>query len=480
MVMNKVRTRFAPSPTGYMHLGNLRTALYAYLFAKKHNGDFILRIEDTDMGRYVPDAVKVIYETLAAVGIKADEGPNEGGPCAPYVQSERLGLYREHAEKLVNSGHAYYCFCDKERLEKLRDENGVARYDKRCLSLSKTEVEQKLKSGAPYVIRQNMPTEGVCEFTDLVFGTIAVDNRELEDQILIKSDGYPTYNFANVVDDHLMAITHVIRGTEFLSSTPKYNLLYKAFGWELPKYIHLSPIMRDENRKLSKRHGDAYFGDFIAKGYLSEAIINYIALLGWSPKGEREKFTLEELTEHFSVEGLQKSGGIFDENKMKWLNGEYVRELAFDKFMEHATPFFEKSKIKGLYDYRKFAVLLQSRIDIFSEIPEKVEFIVDFKEIPKEAYNNKKFKVNPEIAKAIIEKSLSLLEDATPWNEKKLHEAIAAIAAAGEWKTGAVYSVLRLALTAHAVTPGGFVEIADILGREESLRRLGEALKGLK
>ncbi|MGB3997648.1 MAG: glutamate--tRNA ligase, partial [Bacilli bacterium] len=470
----------APSPTGYMHLGNLRTALYAYLFAKKHNGDFILRIEDTDMGRYVPDAVKVIYETLAAVGIKADEGPNEGGPCAPYVQSERLGLYREHAEKLVNSGHAYYCFCDKERLEKLRDENGVARYDKRCLSLSKTEVEQKLKSGAPYVIRQNMPTEGVCEFTDLVFGTIAVDNRELEDQILIKSDGYPTYNFANVVDDHLMAITHVIRGTEFLSSTPKYNLLYKAFGWELPKYIHLSPIMRDENRKLSKRHGDAYFGDFIAKGYLSEAIINYIALLGWSPKGEREKFTLEELTEHFSVEGLQKSGGIFDENKMKWLNGEYVRELAFDKFMEHATPFFEKSKIKGLYDYRKFAVLLQSRIDIFSEIPEKVEFIVDFKEIPKEAYNNKKFKVNPEIAKAIIEKSLSLLEDATPWNEKKLHEAIAAIAAAGEWKTGAVYSVLRLALTAHAVTPGGFVEIADILGREESLRRLGEALKGLK
>ena len=478
--MNKVRTRFAPSPTGYMHLGNLRTALYAYLFAKKHNGDFILRIEDTDMGRYVPDAVKVIYETLAAVGIKADEGPNEGGPCAPYVQSERLGLYREHAEKLVNSGHAYYCFCDKERLEKLRDENGVARYDKRCLSLSKTEVEQKLKSGAPYVIRQNMPTEGVCEFTDLVFGTIAVDNRELEDQILLKSDGYPTYNFANVVDDHLMAITHVIRGTEFLSSTPKYNLLYKAFGWELPKYIHLSPIMRDENRKLSKRHGDAYFGDFIAKGYLSEAIINYIALLGWSPKGEREKFTLEELTEHFSVEGLQKSGGIFDENKMKWLNGEYVRELAFDKFMEHATPFFEKSKIKGLYDYRKFAVLLQSRIDIFSEIPEKVDFIVDFKEIPKEAYNNKKFKVNPEIAKAIIEKSLSLLEDATPWNEKKLHEAIAAIAAAGEWKTGAVYSVLRLALTAHAVTPGGFVEIADILGREESLRRLGEALKGLK
>ena len=478
--MNKVRTRFAPSPTGYMHLGNLRTALYAYLFAKKHNGDFILRIEDTDMGRYVPDAVKVIYETLAAVGIKADEGPNEGGPCAPYVQSERLGLYREHAEKLVNAGHAYYCFCDKERREKLRDENGVARYDKRCLSLSITDVEQKLKSGAPYVIRQNMPTEGGCEFTDLVFGTIAVDNRELEDQILIKSDGYPTYNFANVVDDHLMAITHVIRGTEFLSSTPKYNLLYKAFGWEIPKYIHLSPIMRDENRKLSKRHGDAYFGDFIAKGYLSEAIINYIALLGWSPKGEREKFTLEELTEHFSVEGLQKSGGIFDENKMKWLNGEYVRELAFDKFMEHATPFFEKSKIKGLYDYRKFAVLLQSRIVIFSEIPEKVEFIVDFKEIPKEAYNNKKFKVNPEIAKAIIEKSLSLLEDATPWNEKKLHEAIAAIAAAGEWKTGAVYSVLRLALTAHAVTPGGFVEIADILGREESLRRLGEALKGLK
>jgi glutamyl-tRNA synthetase len=463
-----------------MHLGNLRTALYAYLFAKKHGGDFILRLEDTDMRRYVPGAVEVIYETLAAVGIKADEGPNEGGPYGPYVQSQRLNIYREYAEKLIASGHAYYCFCDKERLESLRDEKGLARYDKHCLHLSPAEIEEKLKSGVPYVIRQNMPTEGVTEFTDLVFGKIAVENRELEDQILIKSDGYPTYNYANVIDDHLMAITHVMRGDEYISSTPKYCLLYQAFGWEIPQYIHLTPIMRDETHKLSKRDGDAYFADFVAKGYLNEAIINYIALLGWSPKGEREKFSITELIEHFSIEGLQKSGSIFDENKMKWLNGEYIRELPFDVFMEYAWPYFEKSKIKGLYDYRKFGALLQSRIDIFSEIPEKVEFIVDFKEIPKEAYVNKKFKINPEGAAVILKKSLPFLEKVDPWTEERLHETIAAIAAAGEWKTGAVYSVLRLALTAHAVTPGGSAELGAILGREESLRRLRQALAWLK
>ncbi|MDD4388301.1 MAG: glutamate--tRNA ligase [Bacilli bacterium] len=477
--MKKVRTRFAPSPTGYMHVGNLRSALYAYLFAKQNNGDFILRIEDTDLERYVPGAVEVVYDTLAASGIKVDEGPNEGGPYGPYVQSERREIYLKYAQQLIASGDAYYCFCHKKRLDSLRDEKGVARYDKHCLYLSPIEIQARLNSGEPYVIRQNMPPTGVSDFTDLVFGKITVENRELEDHVLIKSDGYPTYNFANVIDDHLMAISHVIRGTEYLSSTPKYNLLYKAFGWEIPQYIHLTPIMKDETRKLSKRHGDANFDDFINKGYLSEAVINYIALLGWSPKGTREKFTINELIEHFSVDGLQKSGSIFDENKMKWLNGTYIRELPFERFMEYAIPYFEKSKIKGLYDYRKFGSLLQSRIDIFSEIPEKVEFILDFKAIEPEAYINKKFKVDINLAALIIEKSIPYWDKIRPWNEDELHKAIAEIGEKEGFKTGAVYSVLRLALTNHAVTAGGSPEIADILGQEESLRRLRQSLSWL-
>lgn len=478
--MKKVRTRFAPSPTGFMHVGNLRTALYAYLFAKKYRGDFILRIEDTDIARFVPGAVEVIYKTLAATGITVDEGPNEGGPHAPYVQSKRLGLYMEYARKLVEAGRAYYCFCDKERLQGLRDEKGVARYDRHCLGLTREETQEKLRGNVPFVIRQKMPITGVAEFTDLIYGKITVDSSELEDHILIKSDGYPTYNFANVIDDHLMDISHVIRGTEFLSSAAKYSLLYQAFGWEVPEYIHLAPIMKDEKRKLSKRYGDANYDDFINKGYLGAAIVNYIALLGWSPKGTTEKFTIEELIENFSVEGLQKTGAIFDENKMKWLNGEYIKELEFPRFMEYAVPYFKKSAIKGLYDYNKFGALLQTRINTFGEIPEKVAFITNFQHIETEAYVNKKFKVDAGLSFCIIEKSVLFLERIASWDEKSLHAAVVKIAEVNGWKSGAVYSVLRLALTAHAVTPGGFPEIADILGREEALGRLRRSMDNLR
>ena len=478
--MEKVRTRFAPSPTGFMHVGNLRSALYAFLYARQNNGDFILRIEDTDLERYVEGAVDVIYSTLKQAGITFDEGPNEGGAYGPYVQSERKDLYLKYAKELIVKGGAYYCFCDKDRLDSLVDATGIKRYDKHCLSLSKEEIQTRLDRGDKYVIRQNMPTTGVSEYDDMVFGHIAIPNEELEDQVLIKSDGMPTYNFANVVDDHLMAITHVIRGNEYLSSTPKYNLLYQSFGWELPHYMHLTPIMKDETRKLSKRHGDANFDDFINKGYLPEAIVNYIALLGWSPKGTQEKFTMAELIEHFDVKGLSKSSSIFDENKMRWLNGEYIKELSFDRFMTYATPYFEKSKIKGIYDYQKFGKLLQSRIEIFSEIPEKVDFIVDFKQIDDELYFNKKLKIDASIARIVLEKSLPYFENLQIWNEENLHEVILKTASDLEMKSGVIYTVLRIALTAVVVTPGGSVEMADILGKVESVRRIRQSLLWLK
>ncbi len=475
----KVRTRFAPSPTGFMHVGNLRSALYAYLFAKKNQGTFILRIEDTDLERFVPGAVDVIYNTLKAAGITIDEGPNESGDFGPYVQSERKDIYLKYAHQLIDKGVAYYCFCDKQRLDTIKNENNIARYDKHCLHLSKKEVEERLARGDSYVIRQNMPTEGVSEFEDLVFGKIVINNNELEDHILIKSDGMPTYNFANVIDDHLMEINYVIRGNEYLSSTPKYNLLYKAFGWEIPKYMHLTPIMKDETRKLSKRYGDANFDDFINKGYLSEAIINYIALLGWSPKGNQEKFSMAELIEHFSVSGLSRSPSIFDENKMRWLNGEYIKALSFSKFMEYAYPYFEKSKIKGKYDYQKFGALLQSRIEILSEIPDKVAFITEFHQIPKELYDNKKFKINAIVARTVLDNAIPRFEGLKDWTEDNLHQLIKDAAENLELKPAVVYTVLRIALTAHLVTPGGSVEMADILGREETLQRLYSALEWL-
>lgn len=477
--MEKVRTRFAPSPTGFMHVGNLRSALYAYLFAKQNDGTFILRIEDTDLERYVEGAVDVIYSTLKESGITFDEGPNEGGNYGPYVQSERKDIYMKYAEKLIANKSAYYCFCDKKRLDSLADKTGIKKYDKHCLQLSDEEVAKKLANKEPFVIRQNMPTTGISEFEDLVFGTVSIENKELEDHVLIKSDGFPTYNFANVIDDHLMDITHVMRGNEYLSSTPKYNLLYDAFGWDRPKYIHLTPIMKDETRKLSKRYGDANFDDFIKKGYLPEAIINYIALLGWSPKGTEEKFTMAELIERFNITGLSRSSSIFDEAKMKWLNGEYIKELDFDVFMKKATPFFEASKIKGLYDYSKFGKLLQSRIEIFSEIAQKVDFITEFNEINPELYLNKKFKIDEVVAKNVINHSIETLEALTEWTEEKLHEAIVQTANKLEAKSAQVYTVLRVALTGVNVTPGGSVEMADILGKEESLRRLKLAITWL-
>lgn len=341
---DKVRTRFAPSPTGYLHIGGLRTALYGFLYAKQRGGDFILRIEDTDLQRYVEGSVEIIYDTLKDSGIVYDEGPDVGGGYGPYVQSERKDIYTEYAKKLVELGGAYYCFCDKERIESLRDGNGNCRYDKHCLRLSKEEIEQKLKSGAPYVIRQNIPEEGTGSYHDLVYGDISVDFKDMEDGILIKSDGMPTYNFANVVDDHLMGITHVIRGSEYLSSTPKYNLMYDAFGWERPVYIHLPPIMKDERHKLSKRNGDASYADFVEKGFVKEAIVNYIALLGWSPKENIEKMSLKELTEHFSLDGISKSPSIFDETKMRWLSGEYIKEMGDEEFVERGLPFLKRAR----------------------------------------------------------------------------------------------------------------------------------------
>ena len=478
--LNRVRTRFAPSPTGFMHIGNLRTALYCYLFARQNNGDFILRIEDTDLERFVPGAIDVVYNTLRESGMDIDEGPNEGGNYGPYIQTERKDIYLKYAKELIEKGAAYYCFCDKERLDTLVNAEGIKRYDKHCLHLSKEEIDARLARGDKYVIRQNMPTTGVSEFDDLVFGHVEIPNSELEDQILIKSDGLPTYNFANVIDDHLMKISHVMRGNEYLSSTPKYNLLYDAFGWERPKYVHLTPIMKDAQRKLSKRYGDANFDDFIKKGYLPEAIINYIALLGWSPKGEQEKFTMAELIEKFSISGLSRSSSIFDEEKMRWLNGEYIKELPFDKFMDLAKPFFDESCIKGRYDYNKFGVLLQSRIEILSEIKEKVAFIDDFKEITKDQYFNKKFKIDEEgvIAKKVLEHVIPMVE-ASDFTCDALHALTVKCAEDLELKSGVVYTVMRIALTSYNVTPGGSVEMADILGQDESIRRLKQALAWL-
>ena len=462
----KVRTRFAPSPTGFMHIGNLRTALYSYLFAKHNGGDFILRIEDTDEKRFVEGAVELIYRTLKASGITPDEGPGIGGDCGPYIQSERKDIYNEYAKKLIELGGAYYCFCSKERLESLTDGAGNHKYDKHCLKLTKEEVAEKLAAGEPYVIRQNIPLSG------MVYGKIAVDCADLEDNILIKSDGMPTYNFANVIDDHLMGITHVTRGSEYLSSTPKYNLIYKAFGWEPPKYIHLPAIMKDASHKLSKRYGDANFEDFIAKGYLPEAIVNYIALLGWSPKDDSEKMTMEELIERFSVDGISKSGSIFDEPKMKWLNGLYVHELSLEKFHEYALPWYEKSAVAGKYDYKKWDELLISRVDIFSEIPEKVAFIADFKEYDVGMYYHKKLKADPQNALVAVRAAEEALEGMDDFTHDSLNEAFAAAAEKAGIKKGLLLWSVRIAVTGAAVTPGGATEMADILGKEESLRRL--------
>ena len=470
--MAKVRTRFAPSPTGYLHIGGLRTALYGYLFAKQRGGDFILRIEDTDTNRYVDGSVQIIYDTLRDSGIMYDEGPDVGGDFGPYIQSERKNIYTEYAKLLVEKGGAYYCFCTPERIAGLKDEEGNVRYDKHCLKLSKKEIEEKIARGEPYVIRQNVPLEGTGTYHDLVYGDISVDYKDIEDVILIKIDGMPTYNFANVIDDHLMGITHVIRGTEYLSSTPKYNLMYDAFGWERPVYIHLPPIMKDAQHKLSKRNGDAGYEDFVNKGYVKEAIVNYIALLGWSPKTNAEKMSLSELIENFSLEGINKSPAIFDEAKMKWLSGEYIKEMTDEEFKKLALPFLKKSAAFGKFDQDKLLKLVKPRVQIMSEIPEKLDFITDFKEYDLELFANEKQKTSIELAKEILPKIKERLSSLAEFTNSVLFETLVALSAELGIKKQALLWIARIAITGKSATAGGATEIAEVLGKEETLRRL--------
>ena len=483
MTLLKFRTRFAPSPTGYMHVGNLRTALYAYLLTKSQGGDFILRIEDTDQGRYVDGAVDIIYNTLKETGLLWDEGPDVGGNYGPYVQTDRRPLYKEYAEKLVEMGKAYYCFCDEDRLNEVRAlceaKKIPPKYDRHCLSLSKEEIQAKIDAGVPYVIRQLMPDEGTTSFDDAVFGTITVENSTLDDMVLLKSDGLPTYNFANVVDDHLMGITHVIRGNEYLSSTPKYNLLYEAFGWEIPTYIHCSPVMRDHTHKLSKRDGDASYEDFIKKGYLKEAVINYIALLGWSPQGEQEKFTLDELVKAFNVSGISKSPAIFDEAKLAWLNGEYIRELSLDAFHEKALPFYEGIITNPAIDTKKISELLQKRCEKLSDIPEQVDFFDNLPEYDIELYTHKKMKTNAENSKVALEAIKAKLETVEDFSFESLHDNLMALVEEMGVKNGQVLYPLRVAVSGKSFTPGGGVELASILGKEETIKRIEKGIEKL-
>ena len=467
-----VRTRFAPSPTGFMHVGNLRTGLYAYLFARKHKGTFILRIEDTDQERQVEGAVDAIYRTLNIAGMSYDEGPDKDAGFGPYVQSERRALYKEYAEKLVELGGAYYCFCDKERLQSIVDENGLHTYDKHCRNIPLEEAKARVAAGEPYVIRQKVPEGVVSSYTDLVFGEIAVASADIEDGVLLKSDGLPTYNFANVVDDHLMGITHVMRGVEYLSSTPKYNLMYDAFGWERPTYIHLTTIMKDAQRKLSKRYGDANFEDFVAKGYLPEAIINYVALVGWCPKSNQEKMTLEEMIEQFDVDGLSKSPAIFDDVKLRWLNGEYLKAMTPDEFFKVALPYIQKSKAGGKFNDYEISRLMQTRVDILSEIPDKIDFLVDFDEYDVNMYVHQKMKVDFNVAKQALKLAFDGLSNLDDWSEEAIKECMKASAEAGGLKGGQVMFSVRVALTGQPSTPGGAVEMAVVLGKEESMRRL--------
>ena len=478
----EVRTRFAPSPTGYMHLGNLRSALYTYLFAKANGGKFILRIEDTDQSRYVPGAVDVIYRTLKSIGMQWDEGPDIGGDYGPYVQSERKNMYLPYAEQLVKAGKAYYCFCTEEELAARREEaqsrGETFKYDKHCLHLSPEEVQRRIAAGEPYVIRQNVPEHGEASFDDVLYGHIAVDCADLDDMILIKADGMPTYNFANVIDDHTMGITHVMRGNEYLSSTPKYNLLYEAFGWEKPVYIHMTPIMRDATHKLSKRDGDAYFEDYLNKGYLKEAIVNYVALLGWNPGDEREFFTMDELIKAFSVDGMSKSPAIFDVNKLTWMNAEYVRRLTPEQFTAYALPYYEKAGVSAEHA-DLLARILQQRTEVFTQIPEMLDFIPQLPDYDVELFTNKKSKTNPEIAKHVLEIAIDALEALPAWEEQPIHDALLGLAEKEGMKNGTMLWPVRIALAGKQVTPGGAIEIAILLGREESMRRLHVGLDKL-
>ncbi len=481
----KVRTRFAPSPTGYMHIGNLRTAIFTYLIAKKNGGDFILRIEDTDRERYVDGAVSKIYDTLNACGLKWDEGPDIGGDYGPYIQSERTEIYKEYAEKLVSMGKAYYCFCTKERLDEMHKTQQEAKisnqmYDRHCRCLSEEEIKKNLAEGKPYVIRQKIPLEGTTTFHDVLYGDITVENSTLDDQILLKADKMPTYNFANVIDDHLMKITHVVRGNEYLSSTPKYNLLYEAFGWEIPQYIHVEHIMRDSAHKLSKRDGDAYFGDFVEKGYLIPAIMNYIALLGWAPKGENEIFSLEELVNEFDISGLSKSPAVFDPEKMKAINAEYIRRLSHEDFKKYAMPYIRQTVKRADADFDVLLDALQPRTELLTDIPEKVDFIDAVPEYSSELYFNKKMKTNAETGLEALKMILPVLEGISEWNEENIHKALFEEIEKRGVKNGFMLWPLRTALSGKAMTPGGGIELCAVLGKEESIKRVKDAAAKLE
>lgn len=483
MEFKRVRTRFAPSPTGYVHVGNLRTALYTYLTAKHEDGTFILRIEDTDQGRYVEGAVDVIYNTLRETGLVWDEGPDVGGPVGPYVQSQRMGMFKEYAEQLVKLGKAYYCFCTEERLQALHESQkaageAVGHYDGHCRELPPEEVQRLLAAGTPYVIRQKMPRTGKTAFDDLVYGHIEVENAELEDQILLKSDGMPTYNFANVVDDHLMHITHVIRGSEYLSSAPKYNLLYEAFGWQVPTYIHCPPVMKDAHTKLSKRNGDASYQDLVAKGYLSEAILNYLLLLGWSPKGEEEIFSLEEMVKIWNPANINKSPAIFDTQKLTAINAAYIRALPTEKFAQLAAPWLDKA-VQSKVDRTLLCANLQPRCEFLADIPPRVAFIDTLPDYELELFENKKQKTTPDTAREALTAILAVLEPLQAWNKDAIFEACRAKAEAMEKKNGWLMYPLGIALAGQRSTPGGGTDLAAMLGKEKTLQRIRLALEKL-
>ena len=480
----KVRTRFAPSPTGYMHVGNLRTALYTWLIARHNQGTFILRIEDTDQGRLVEGAVDVIYKTMAECGLNHDEGPDVGGPTGPYIQTERQGLYGKYAELLIEKGAAYRCFCDKEDSEEQEVAEGVSihKYDGRCSRLSPEEIQAKLDAGMPYVIRQKIPQEGSTTFHDAIFGDITVENSTLDDQVLIKRDGLPTYNFANVIDDHLMGITHVVRGSEYLSSAPKYNLLYEAFGWEIPTYVHCSPVMRDAQHKMSKRHGDPSYEDLIADGYLTKAVLNYVALLGWSPRGalaEQEFFTLPELVDAFDIGGISKSPAIFDIQKLKWMNAEYMKKLSPDEFYEKAEPWLRKAISNPAIDLKAVTTLVQPRCEILSDLPERVDFLDKLPDYDTALYVHKKSKTTLENSLASLKAILPALEAQEDWSNDALYATLTALAEQLGVKNSIVLWPLRVAVSGKASTPGGATELCALLGKAESLSRIRDGIARL-
>ena len=479
--MEKIRTRFAPSPTGRMHVGNLRTALYAYLIAKHENGDFLLRIEDTDQERQMEGAEGIIYRTLEKTGLIHDEGPDKDGGYGPYVQSERqkAGIYMDYAKKLVERGEAYYCFCTQERLDSLKKNvNGeeIMVYDKHCLSLSKEEVEANLKAGMPFVIRQNNPREGSTTFHDEIYGDITVDNSELDDMVLIKSDGYPTYNFANVVDDHLMKITHVVRGNEYLSSSPKYNRLYEAFGWEVPVYVHCPTITNEEHKKLSKRSGHSSFEDLIEQGFLTEAVVNFVALLGWSPSDNQEFFTLEELVKAFDYHNISKSPAVFDMTKLRWMNGEYMKKMDFDRFYELAEPYL-KAVIKKPLDLKKIAAMVKTRIEVFPDIAPQIDFFEELPEYDPELYVHKKMKTTRESSLETLREVLPILEAQEDYSNDALYEALSRYVTEKGVKTGFVMWPIRIAVSGKQMTPAGATEILEVLGKEESLKRIQKGIE---